>query len=137
MGFVVVNRAETGHFAEAGGHRAGRQRPGCGGFGDWVEDAPDQQGEVAAAIAVGAEDAVKADLASGAESGGDVTVGQAVGDGKGVVLCETLEPPDNVVMIALPPTSPKSNPVENMSAHLRANKLCALVWDNYDAIIEA
>jgi hypothetical protein len=53
-----------------------------------VEDAPDQQGEdeVAAAVAIRAEDAVEADLAHRAEGGGDVAVGQAAGDGEGVLL---------------------------------------------------
>src|SRR5215210_7661209 len=86
--FVVVNRAETERFAKAGGRRGRRERPGGGEFGDGVEDAADQQGEdeVAAAVAVRAEDAVKADLARRAEGGGDVAVGQAAGDGDGVVL---------------------------------------------------
>ena len=35
-------------------------------------------------------------------------------------------------MITLPPYAP-----ENVWAYLRANKLCALVWDDYDAIVEA
>jgi hypothetical protein len=49
--------------------RGGRQRPGGGEFGDGVEDAADQQGEdeVAAAVAVRAEDSVMADLARRAE----------------------------------------------------------------------
>ena len=53
-----------------------------------IEDAPDQQGEdeIAAAVAVGAEQAVEADLAGGAERGGDMAVRQAAGDGEGVVL---------------------------------------------------
>ena len=53
-----------------------------------IEDAADQQGqdEVAAAVAVGAEDAVEADLARRAEGGGDVAVRQAAGDGEGVLL---------------------------------------------------
>jgi DDE superfamily endonuclease len=48
-----------------------------------------------------------------------------------------LEQPDNIVMITLPPYSPELNPMENVWAYLRANKLCALVWDSYDAIVEA
>ena len=27
--------------------------------------------------------------------------------------------------------------MENVSEYLRANKLCAIVWDTYDAIVEA
>jgi transposase len=48
-----------------------------------------------------------------------------------------LEVPDNIVMITLPPYAPELNPMENVWAYLRANKLCALVWDNYDAIVQA
>jgi transposase len=48
-----------------------------------------------------------------------------------------LELPDNIVMITLPAYSPELNPMENVWAYLRANKLCALVWDSYDAIVEA
>ena len=86
--FVVVDVAETERFAEAGGRRGGRQRPGGGEFGDGVEDAADQHGEdeVAAAIAVGAEDAVEADLARDAEGRGDVAVRQLAGDGESVAL---------------------------------------------------
>ena len=56
--------------------------------GNRIEDAADQHGqdEVAAAVAVGAEDAVEADRACGAEGGGDMAVRQAAGDGEGVVL---------------------------------------------------
>jgi transposase len=48
-----------------------------------------------------------------------------------------LELPDNIIMVTLPPYSPELNPMENVWAYLRANKLCALVWDNYEAILEA
>ena len=53
-----------------------------------IEDPTDQQGkdEIAAAIAVGANDTVKPDLVSGAERGGDVAVRQGAGDGEGIVL---------------------------------------------------
>jgi hypothetical protein len=76
--FVVIDLAKTEHFAKAGGRGGGRQRPRGGKLGDRIEDAADEQrqDEVAAAIAVGAEDAVKADLARRAEGCGDVAVGQ-------------------------------------------------------------
>jgi transposase len=48
-----------------------------------------------------------------------------------------LEQPDNIIMITLPAYSPELNPMENVWAYLRANKLCALVWDSYEAILEA
>jgi hypothetical protein len=45
--------------------------------------------------------------------------------------------PDNIVLLHLPPYSPELNPMENVWAYLRPNKLCALVWDGYDEIVEA
>jgi hypothetical protein len=49
------------------------------------DDKPSQD-EVAAAVAIRAENAVKADLARRAEGGSDVAMGQAAGDGEGVLL---------------------------------------------------
>ena len=37
----------------------------------------------------------------------------------------------------LPAYAPELNPIENVWEYLRANKLCALVWDTYDAIVQA
>jgi hypothetical protein len=48
-----------------------------------------------------------------------------------------LKVPDNIVLLALPPYAPELNPMENVWAYLRANKLSARVWDSYDAIIDA
>jgi hypothetical protein len=48
-----------------------------------------------------------------------------------------LKVPDNITLLALPPYSPELNPVENVWEYLRGNKLCALVWDSYEAIVEA
>jgi hypothetical protein len=48
-----------------------------------------------------------------------------------------LSVPDNITLPHLPPYAPELNPVENVWRYLRANKLCNLVWDNYDAIVEA
>ena len=45
--------------------------------------------------------------------------------------------PDNIILLNLPPYSPELNPMENVWAYLRANKLFALVWRHYDEIIEA
>src|SRR4051794_22073026 len=74
--FVVVDLAKTERFAEAGGCRGRGECPGGGQLGGWLEDAADEQGEneIATAVAVGAEEAVEADLAGGAEGGGDVAV---------------------------------------------------------------
>lgn len=65
---------------------------------------------------------------------------------RAVLLCDgagwhqtggDLRPPDNIVLLHLPPYSPELNPMENVWAYLRANKLCARVWDSYEAIREA
>jgi hypothetical protein len=45
--------------------------------------------------------------------------------------------PGNVTLLKLPPYSPELNPMENVWEYLRANKLCNLVWDSYDAIVQA
>jgi putative transposase len=45
--------------------------------------------------------------------------------------------PDNIRLLSLPPYSPELNPMENVWDYLRQNKLCPLVWDTYDAILEA
>jgi len=45
--------------------------------------------------------------------------------------------PDNIVLLHLPPYSPELNPMENVWAYLRTNRLCALVWDSYDDIVDA
>ena len=45
--------------------------------------------------------------------------------------------PDNITLLSLPPYSPELNPMENVWAYLRTNKLCNLVWDSYAAIVEA
>jgi hypothetical protein len=48
-----------------------------------------------------------------------------------------LEVPDNITLLSLPPYAPELNPMENVWEYLRGNKLSALVWNNYDAIVQA
>jgi transposase len=48
-----------------------------------------------------------------------------------------LRVPKNITPLDLPPYAPELNPMENVWAFLRANKLSALVWDSYDAIVDA
>ncbi len=48
-----------------------------------------------------------------------------------------LKLPDNIILLPLPPYSPELNPMENVWEYLRANKLSARVWDDYDAILQA
>lgn len=50
---------------------------------------------------------------------------------------DRLRVPDNITMLILPPYAPELNPMENIWQYLRANKLCNLVWDSYDAIVNA
>jgi transposase len=45
--------------------------------------------------------------------------------------------PNNITLLPLPPYAPELNPMENVWEYLRANKLCALVWDSYEAIVDA
>ena len=45
--------------------------------------------------------------------------------------------PDNLSLLTLPPDSPELNPVENVWAYLRANKLAISVLDSYDDIVDA
>ena len=86
--FVLIDLTEAEQFAEARCGGGGRQRT-CGReFGCRVEDPTDEESEdeIATTIAAGAEDTVEADLAGGAERGGDVAVWQAADDGEGVTL---------------------------------------------------
>ena len=43
----------------------------------------------------------------------------------------SAELPDNITLLKLPPYSPELNPMENVWAYLRANKLAISVFDNY------
>ena len=45
--------------------------------------------------------------------------------------------PDNITLLPLPPYSPELNSMENVWEYLRANQLCNLVWDSYEAIVAA
>jgi hypothetical protein len=48
-----------------------------------------------------------------------------------------LRVPKNITLLDLPPYSPELNPMETVWEFLRGNKLSALVWDTYDAIVDA
>ena len=45
--------------------------------------------------------------------------------------------PHNIALLHLPPYSPELNPMENVWDYLRQNKLCSLVWNSYNDIVEA
>ncbi len=50
---------------------------------------------------------------------------------------DKLRVPNNITLLHLPPYSPELNPVENVWAYLRGNKLSNRVFDTSDAIVEA
>lgn len=50
---------------------------------------------------------------------------------------DKLRVPDNITLLHLPPYSPELNPVENVWAYLRSNKLSNRVYENYEAIVDA
>lgn len=50
---------------------------------------------------------------------------------------EKLRVPNNITLLHLPPYSPELNPVENVWAYLRGNKLSNRVFDSYEAIVDA
>jgi hypothetical protein len=51
-------------------------------------------------------------------------------DGAGALVV-----PDNISLVTLPPYAPELNPIENVWAYLRGNKLAITVFDSYDAIV--
>ena len=57
-------------------------------------------------------------------------------DGAGWHGSAELEVPDNITLLKLPPYSPELNPMENVWAYLRANKLAISVFDNYEQIVD-
>lgn len=43
--------------------------------------------------------------------------------------------PDNITLLPLPPYAPELNPIENVSAYLRANRLAISVFETYEDIV--
>ena len=75
--------------------------------------------EIGATIAPGAHAVLTLDGAGWHQTGGRLVV------------------PSNITLLPLPPYSPELNPVENVWAFLRSNKLSNRVFDSYDAIVDA
>lgn len=57
-------------------------------------------------------------------------------DGAGWHGSSALRIPDNITIVMLPPYAPELNPVENIWAYLRANRLAISVFDTYDDIVD-
>jgi len=57
-------------------------------------------------------------------------------DGAGYHVAKRLTVPDNITLVPLPPYAPELNPIENVWAYLRGNKLAVTVFDDYDDIVE-
>lgn len=49
----------------------------------------------------------------------------------------TLELPDGITVLLLPPYSPELNPVENLWHYLRSHYLSNRAYEDYDALLEA
>ena len=57
-------------------------------------------------------------------------------DGAGWHGSSALRIPDNITIVMLPPYAPELNPVENIWAYLRANRLAITIFDTYDDIVD-
>ena len=57
-------------------------------------------------------------------------------DGAGWHGAKKLTVPPNITLLKLPPYAPELNPMENVWAYLRANKLAITVFDSYEAILD-
>ncbi|MGI3213305.1 IS630 family transposase [Roseovarius tibetensis] len=56
-------------------------------------------------------------------------------DGAGWHGSKALRIPDNITLLPLPPYAPELNPVENVWAYLRANRLAISVFETYEDIV--
>ena len=61
--------------------------------------------------------------------------GIVVLDGAGWHSARALLVPDNLTLVPLPPYAPELNPIENVWAYLRANRLAISVLDTYEDIL--
>ena len=57
-------------------------------------------------------------------------------DGAGWHQAKALEVPENITILKLPAYAPELNPMENVWAYLRANKLAITVFDSHKDILD-
>lgn len=57
-------------------------------------------------------------------------------DGAGWHCAKALEVPGNITLVKLPPYASELNPMENVWAYLRSNKLAITVFDSYEDILD-
>ena len=57
-------------------------------------------------------------------------------DGAGGHQAKALKGAENITLLKLPAYAPQLNPMENVWAYLRANKLAITVFDSYDDILD-
>ena len=58
-------------------------------------------------------------------------------DGAGWHISDDLVVPSNISLLILPPYSPELNPIENVWAYLRSNKLAHRLYETYIDIVDA
>jgi transposase len=56
-------------------------------------------------------------------------------DGAGWHGSKALKVPENITLLLLPPYAPELNPIENVWAYLRANRLAISVFETYQEIV--
>ena len=56
-------------------------------------------------------------------------------DGAGWHGSKALRIPENITLVLLPPYAPELNPIENVWAYLRANRLAISIFETYDEIV--
>jgi len=56
-------------------------------------------------------------------------------DGAGWHGSTALRVPENITLLSLPPYAPELNPIKNVWAYLRSNRLAISVFETYDDIV--